>query len=96
MINLNSAKLSEVNKTSGKCWENILSLHYTFNDNGMLLVRFVIRPSKKFPEKKTSIYVRVTNGRKYDYIIRTGWNILPKYFDTKNQTIKDSAKFSDD
>jgi integrase len=74
----------------------ILSLHWIFNNTKMITVKFFIRPSKKYPTKKANIYVRVANGRKFDYTTKTGWEILPAYFNNETQTIKQRVKFSTD
>ncbi len=61
----------------------------------MFTVKYFIRPSKKTPQKKTSIYVRVANGREFDLTAKTGWEILPSNFIRETQTISQRAKFSD-
>jgi integrase len=65
----------------------------------MLTVKYLIRPpkktTKKLHPKKTSLYVRVTNGRKFDFTVKTGWEILPDHFNSEAQTIKQRVKFSE-
>ncbi len=61
----------------------------------MITVKYFIRPSKKNPDKKTSIYVRVANGRKFDYTVKTGWEILPTQFSNETQGIKQRARFNE-
>ncbi len=61
----------------------------------MLTAKYFIRPSKKTPDKKTSIYVRVSNGRKFDLTVKTGWEIYQHQFNNETQTLKQRVKFSE-
>ena len=60
----------------------------------MLTVKYFIRSPKKASQKKTSVYVRVANGRKFDYTVKTGWEILPAFFNNQTQGLKQRVKFS--
>lgn len=58
--------------------------------------RFYLRASDKKSEKDSTIFCRLTNGRKTDIRINTGLAIKPKYWDFKADRPKDNALYTDE
>lgn len=57
----------------------------------MATVRFLIKGNNN----PTNIYIRLKDGRKYDFMASTGLTIPPKYWSKDKNWVKHSAKFQD-
>jgi len=61
----------------------------------MPTVIYFTRPSKKYPQKKVSIYARLTSGRKVDLTTKTGVEVLPNQFSNDTRTISQRSAYKD-
>ncbi|MDU1905986.1 MAG: phage integrase SAM-like domain-containing protein [Dysgonomonas sp.] len=59
-------------------------------------VNFYLRVSDKKSVKDTTIFCRLTNGRKTDLRIPTGFSIKPAYWDSKTDKPKNTALYTDE